>query len=68
METILRNVAVGYSRLFPELLDRFYRYNDMTIVDLIAEKSANKIEKKIVNISELKENIVYLLKNTEIKA
>ena len=58
---IVRNVAVGYVRIFPELLDRFHREDDLTIVDLIAEKAIKKIEKKFVNISELKENIVDLL-------
>jgi len=62
MKATIRNVAVGYARLFPELLDRFHRNDDMTIVDLIAEKAIEKIEKKIVNVSELKENIVVLLK------
>lgn len=58
---IVRNVAVGYVRIFPELLDRFHRDDDLTIVDLITEKAIEKIEKKFVNISELKENIVDLL-------
>jgi hypothetical protein len=63
MEMIVRNVAVGYVRIFPELLDRFHRNDDQTIVDLIADKAVNKIEKKFVNISELKENIIDLLNN-----
>ena len=62
MELILRTVAVGYVKIFPELLDRFHRYDDLTIVDLIAEKAIEKIEEKIVNVSKLKENIVVLLK------
>ena len=62
METILRTVAVGYARLFPELLDRFYKEGDQTIVNLIAEKSENKVEKNIVDIRKLKEDIVSLLK------
>ena len=62
MEMVLRSVAVGYVKIFPELLDRFHRYDDLTIVDLIAEKAIEKIEEKIVNVSKLKENIVDLLK------
>jgi len=62
METVLKNVAVGYARLFPELLDRFHRNDDLTIVNLIADNAIEKIEEKFVNISELKENIVDLLK------
>ena len=62
MEMIIKSVAMGYIRLFPELLDRFHRKNDMTIVELIAEKATLKSEKKIVNIGELKKEIVDLLK------
>jgi hypothetical protein len=63
METILRSVAIGYARLFPELLDRYHKDGDQTIVKLIAEKSKNKFEKNIVDICKLKEDIVFLLKN-----
>lgn len=59
---IIKSVAIGYIRIFPELLDRFHRNGDMTIIDLIAEKTIEKIEKKIINISELKKEIVVLLK------
>ena len=61
METVLRNVAVGYARLFPELLDRFYNEDDQSIVNLIAEKSENKVENNIVDIRKLKKDIIYLL-------
>ena len=61
METVLRNVAVGYARLFPELLDRFYNEDDQSIVNLIAEKSENKVENNIVDIGKLKKDIVSLL-------
>ena len=61
METVLRNVAVGYARLFPELLDRFYQEDDQSIVNLIAEKSENKVENNIVDIGKLKKDIVSLL-------
>lgn len=61
MELVVRNVAVGYVRMFPELLDRYHRDGDLTIIDLIAEKAIKKIKEKFVNISELKENIVDLL-------
>ena len=63
METLLRNVAVGYARLFPELLDRFYQKGDLTIVDLIAEKAENKIESKLIDINKLKNDIAEVLKN-----
>jgi len=62
METVLRKVAVGYARLFPELLDRFHNEGDQTIVNLIAEKSEEKIENKFIDIRKLKEDIVSLLK------
>ena len=62
METTIRNVAVGYTRLFPELLDRFHQNGDMTIVDLIADKAIDKIENKMINIDQLKKEIVNLLK------
>ena len=62
MEALLRNVAVGYARLFPELLDRFHHDDDLTIVDLIAEKAENKVENKIVDIKKLKEDIGKVLK------
>ena len=62
MEALLRNVAVGYARLFPELLDRFHQNGDLTIVDLIAEKAENKIESKIVDINKLKNDIAEVLK------
>jgi len=62
METVLRKVAVGYARLFPELLDRFYRDNDITIVNLIAEKAEKKIKSNIVDINKLKNDIAELLK------
>jgi len=62
METELRKVAVGYARLFPELLDRFYRDNDITIVNLIAEKAEKKIKSNIVDINKLKNDIAELLK------
>ena len=61
METVLRNVAVGYARLFPELLDRFYKEDDQSIVNLIADKSENKVENNIVDIGKLKKDIVSLL-------
>lgn len=61
METVLRSVAVGYARLFPELLDRFHNEGDQTIVELIAEKSENKIENKFIDIRKLKQDIVSLL-------
>ena len=61
METVLRNVAVGYARLFPELLDRFYNEDDQSIVNLIAEKSENKVENNIVDIRKLKKDIISLL-------
>lgn len=63
METTIRNVAVGYARLFPELLDRFHKNNDLTIVDLIVDKAITKIEKNIVDVSKLRKEIVDLLKN-----
>ena len=62
METELRKVAVGYARLFPELLDRFHQNDDLTIVGLIAEKAVNKIESKIVDLNELKNKIKEILK------
>lgn len=62
METVVKKVAVGYTRLFPELLDRFHRSGDLTIVNLIAEKAENKIENKFIDIRKLKEDIVSLLK------
>jgi hypothetical protein len=62
METLLRNVAYGYARLFPELLDRFYQNDDLTIVDLIAEKAEKKIESKLIDINKLKNDIAEVLK------
>ena len=62
METVIRNVAMGYARLFPELLDRFHKYDDETIVDLIAEKAEKKIESNIVDINKLKNDICEILK------
>ena len=62
MEMIVRNVAVGYVRIFPELLDRFHQNGDLTIVDLIADKAIEKIEEKFVDISNIKKIIVDLLK------
>ena len=61
METVLKNVAVGYARLFPELLDRFHQNGDLTIVDLIAEKAIEKIEEKFIDISNIKKIVVDLL-------
>ena len=63
METELRKVAVGYARLFPELLDRFHQNDDQTIVDLIAEKAIDKIESKIVDLNNLKIKVKEVLKN-----
>ena len=63
MEALLRSVAVGYARLFPELLDRFHRDGDLTIVDLIAEKAEEKIENKIIDLNKLKKDIIEVLKN-----
>ena len=60
---IVKTVAMGYIRLFPELLDRYYRYNDMTIVELITEKVIAKSENKFINVGNLKKDIVDLLKN-----
>jgi hypothetical protein len=62
METLLRNVAYGYARLFPELLDRFHQNGDLTIVDLIAEKAEKKIESKLIDINKLKNDIAEVLK------
>lgn len=59
---IVKTVAMGYIRLFPELLDRYYRHNDMTIVELIAEKVITKSENKFINVGNLKKDIVDLLK------
>jgi len=63
METLLRNVAYGYARLFPELLDRFHQEDDQTIVDLIAEKAEKKIESRIIDLNKLKKDIIDVLKN-----
>ena len=63
MEALLRNVAVGYARLFPELLDRFHQNDDLTIVDLIAEKAEEKIKSRIIDLNELKKDIIEVLKN-----
>jgi hypothetical protein len=63
MEALLRSVAYGYARLFPELLDRFHQNGDQTIVDLIAEKAEKKIEKRLIDINELKKDIIEVLKN-----
>ncbi len=63
METLLRNVAYGYARLFPELLDRFYQNGDQTIVNLIAEKAEKKIESKIIDLNKLRKDIIEVLKN-----
>ena len=62
MEALLRNVAYGYARLFPELLDRFHRNGDQTIVNLIAEKAEKRIESKLIDINKLKSDIVDILK------
>ena len=63
METILKKVAVGYIRLFPELLNRFYEKNDQTIVNLIADNVAPKLENNFIDLNELKKNVVDLLNN-----
>lgn len=62
MEALLRNVAYGYARLFPELLDRFHRNDDQTIVDLIADKAKDEIKMNLIDISKLKEDIIEVLK------
>lgn len=56
---LVRKVSLGYIRLFPELLDRYYDVNDHTIVKLISEKISDSNELKgIVNINEIEKTIV----------
>jgi len=62
MDALLRNVALGYVRIFPELLDRFHQNGDLTIVNLIAEKAENKIETNIIDLNKLRKDIIEILK------
>ena len=64
MEANLKSVATGYVRLFPELLDRFYKNNDLTIVDLIVDKTISlEKTKKMINVNTIKKDTINLLKN-----
>ena len=60
---LIRNVNLGYVKLFPELLDRFHNDEDNTIVRLIFGKVQEKSEDKFVNINELEKYIVSELEN-----
>lgn len=54
---LIRKVSLGYIRLFPELLARYYDASDRTIIKLISEKIAEK-SKGVVNMSEIENSIV----------
>lgn len=56
---LIRKVSLGYIRLFPELLGRYYDAGDKTIVKLISEKVSEKSESNgVLNITELEKKIV----------
>lgn len=62
MEDILKNITIGYGRIFPELLDRYHKNNDQSIVELICEKYLEKT-RGIVDKNNIKKEIVEYLNN-----
>jgi hypothetical protein len=62
MEEILKNITIGYSRIFPELLDRYHKNNDNTIVELTCNKYLERT-KGIVDINKTKIEIIEILNN-----
>lgn len=60
-EILIRKTCSGYIRLFPELLDRFIKNNDNSIVELIVSKLQDK-SKGIVDLKKLKESVINILK------
>ena len=61
---LVKAISLGYIRLFPELLDRFKKNNDESIIELISNKVFEKSEKSgIFDKKKVKKEIKDYLSN-----